>query len=462
MLSEKLLQKFEIIHTEEYKSETYKIFYAVFKERFLYINFKGFSTNNDLIKGFEIRNRLITQFGFNEKEYFEIWDYIHSPKTSRDGRFIINENLSKENPNLLAILFTNCSLQQEVMLHSGFSFIKNNKTINTILKTNEEGIEFGLNLLKSTKEQRALIINALISSGDIVRNYVKSNFNDLWNKNKEIINIASLEYKVLRFQNNIYFSDSNLFYVNFDVIEENILKIDFSGIVKNSDIDTIFKYKSDILKELGLNKSTIYQIFDFTNVKFQSKSKIINNIISHLLEPIEINNISIFVSKSLFINQYLRIKNKKGLNKWMRTTNFENAFHKAYIIKELFESETKISIPKQKKEKDILINLLQSKLNKLGNQHKFDIEQIIKFISQIAWDKQSKPISIDNNKNPRLNNIFYAIKLVLEDNNDNINKLKGNISDLETQNSILAQRIKELEHEKVQKTKNVNINFELN
>lgn len=462
MLSEKLLQKLSIIYTDEYVSDTYKISFSVLKENFIYINFKGFATNSDLNKGFEKRNHIIQKFGFDKKEYFEVWDYIHMPKMSREGRFILNENLSKENPNLLAIVFTNCSLQQEIILHTGFSFIKNSKTINTIIKSNDDAIDFGISLLKSNKEQRAFIINSEIANGNIVRNYVKSKFDELWNKNKEYTKIASKEYKIIRCQENVYFSDDNLFCANFDIIESNIIKIDFSGIVKQNDIDSVFKIKEQIVDKFDLNKSTIYQIFDFSKVRFKSRSKVIGKIKSHLLEPTELNNISLFSAKSIFTNQYLNLKNKKNLNKWIVSNNFEDAFRRAYIIRELYKVQSKISIPKQKKDKDILINVLQSKLSKLTYQHNFDIEQIIKFISQIAWDKQNKPINIENQKNQRLNNIFYAIKLVLEDNSDNVNVLNGQIKDLQEQNSILVKKLKALEEGKIQKSENININFDLN
>lgn len=449
MLTDKQEKKYTKFLTDEYSSENYNIKFTAFKEGFLLIDFRGYANLDDINLGFEKRNAVIEAAGFDKKEYFEIWDFVYLPKTSREGRLLISEYLSVENKNLLAIIYTNCSILQQITLRTGFSFIENKYTINTIKKDNQTAIEFGVKLLSSDKEKRSKILFSEIESGSLTRNYTVNNFFEIWRQKSDYLEIFNHNYERIKNEDWCFYSVDKSFISSIEVIDSNIFHITLNGELTPDSLDKTFKLKNNIINLLGLNKSTIYQIFDFTKVNTSSINKHYNYFLDLMNLPFEMNNNTVIITKKIS-EIFLKFKNKKSLKKIVLKNNFESAFHYSLIIKEcLSENNAKdLIIPSKKKDKDLLIQLMHDKINRQNTQYHSEIEEIIKMLSQISWDKYNNPIQLKKASSERLENVFYAVKLIFDDNQQLLrefqeNNIKLNDAIIELKKNAIESSVKE-------------------
>ncbi|OFX58225.1 MAG: hypothetical protein A2046_09390 [Bacteroidetes bacterium GWA2_30_7] len=443
MLTEKQEKDYHLICSDEYRSENYSFKIKAFKEGFLFLDFKGAATPEDINRGFELRKKITEKVGFNNREYFEVWDFVYIPKANREGRLLISEYLSEDNNNLLSIVYTNCSLQQQITLRSGFSFIENKQIINILKKNNQEGITFGLSLINADIEKRAKIISEEINNGSLSRNYTINNFSEIWRQNKETIDIYNQEYSIIKNPDWVYYSANKNFSCSIEVIDNNIFNILCKGNLSKENLDSLFKLKNNIIRLLGLNKATIYQIFNFSQINIKSLIKEVDYLNDLLNISLELNNTNIFISNKVS-ELILKIKNKRSVNSWVIKNKFEKALHFALIVKEkMYHNSANIErkIPSKSKDKDILINLLQDKVHRMTVQSQLETEEILKMLSQVAWDKYSQPIQLDKINNEKLENIYYAIKLIFEDNQELLKQYKENNLKLLEINSMLSKEV---------------------
>ncbi|OFX20160.1 MAG: hypothetical protein A2033_17285 [Bacteroidetes bacterium GWA2_31_9] len=442
MLTEKQEKNYTLICADEYRSENYNFKIKAFKEGFLFLDFKGAASIDDIKLGFELRKKITEKAGFNKREYFEVWDFVYLPKASRDSRLLISEYLSEENNTILSIVYTNCSLQQQITLRSGFSFIENKQIINILKKTNQEGINFGLSLINADIETRAKIICEEINNGSLSRNYTINNFNELWRQNKETIEVYNQEYSIIKNPDWICFSFEDNFTCSIDVIDNNIFNISCKGNLSKGSLDSIFKLKNHITRLLGLNKASIYQIFNFTKVSTKSLIKEVDYLNDLLNISLELNNTNIFVSNK-FPEIILKLKNRRSVNSWVIRNKFEKALHFAFMVKDRmnYSNNAKLVIPSKSKDKEILINLLQDKVHRMTTQSQLETEEILKMLSQVAWDKYSQPIQLDKMNSDKIENIYYAIKLIFDDNQDLLKQYKENNLKLQEMNSQLRKEV---------------------
>lgn len=442
MLTEKQEKNYTLICADEYCSENYNFKIKAFKEGFLFLDFKGSATLEDIKLGFELRKKITLKAGFDKREYFEVWDFVYLPKASRESRLLISEYLSEENNTIVSIVYTNCSLQQQITLRSGFSFIENKQIINILKKTNQEGINFGLSLINANIETRAKIICEEINNGSLSRNYTINNFNEIWRQSKETIEVYNNEYPIIKNPDWICFSFDDNFTCGIDIIDNNIFSINCKGNLTKENLDSLFKLKNNIIRLLGLNKASIYQIFNFTKVNTKSLIKQVDYLNDLLNISLELNNTNIFISNK-FPEIILKLKNRRSVNSWVIKNNFDKAIHFALMVKDKMHNtnNAKLKIPSKNKDKDILINLLQDKIHRMTTQSQLETEEILKMLSQVAWDKYSQPIQLDKMNSDKIETIYYAIKLIFEDNQELLKQYKESNLKLQDSNSKLKKEV---------------------
>jgi len=390
-----------------------------------------FNKDNNVDKMKEIFN--------NNKEYIIVPKLKRKNKNKLKGNLtsnIINNNILMNNNSENIFTDNNDSNYNNILYNNYKTYEFNNKEINTNtsqkISFDEISIVSKINTLDdkeniniTEEDDYFLKDNNVIQNKDNINNHESKYKLIIYKLNKEKLELEENVSKAILTNNEL----KNYIEILKQTIENYIIKSGYKNIIEN------------ISKEL--NKSPISLLTEFTKYKLENekikKNMLMQQVISTEMKE-EIENIKKENEKLLKINKQLKIENEKNIN---NNLNINNDL---------------INCLNNNDDYECLKNL--SKINKELNQNYLNLQNDFAFLSQnnediIKYNEKlikeneelKKEINYIHNKNSNIKNNDSLCSKDIVNNNNEMNKLRNKINDLENNNMELNMIIDKQKNE---------------